>query len=76
MFFLSFWECGTKDLGFFLCPMLETRCKREKFAFPLPSSKIPIFLIQILLYQVGEFGIGSTNNLLIDAFLYSHFLFA
>ena len=47
-FFLSFWECGTKDLGFFLCPMLETRCEREKFAFPLPSSKIPIFLIQIL----------------------------
>ena len=26
-----------KDSGFFLCPMLETRWKREKFAFPLPS---------------------------------------
>ena len=26
-----------KDSGFFLCPILETRWKREKFAFPLPS---------------------------------------
>ena len=46
MFFSSFWECGTKDLRFFLYPMLETRCKREKFAFLCRAQKFLSFLFK------------------------------
>ena len=35
-----------------------------------------LYIIQFLLCEYGKFGIGSTNNPLINIFLYSHHLSA
>ena len=51
IFFLSCGECGTRKhffltrtQDFFFCPMLETRWKREKFAFFYQAKKLQSFL--------------------------------
>ena len=56
------------EIFLFATAMLKTRQKSSIITM--------ILLYSTFIISFGEFGIGSTNNLLIDAFLYSHYFLA
>ena len=46
MFFLSFWECETKDLGFFFVPCSRQDAKEKNLLFLCQAQKFQSFLFK------------------------------